>query len=62
MSSIEREFLYDKNFYMFNEMYASKDNNGNGNGYNIIFNTHSLEKGLSHFDLRPFGTKNQSNY
>ena len=57
MSSIEREFLYDKNFYMLNEMYASKDNNGNGNGYNIIFNTHSLEKGLSHFDLRPFGKK-----
>jgi nitroreductase len=57
ISSIEREFLYDKNFYMFNEMYASKDNKGNGNGYNIIFNTHSLEKGLSHFELRPFGKK-----
>ena len=52
---IEKEFLYDKNFYMLNKMYASKDNKGNGNGYNIIFNTHSLEKGLSHFKLRPFG-------
>ena len=54
-TKIEREFLYDKNFYMLNKMYASKDNKGNGNGYNIIFNTHSLEKGLSHFKLRPFG-------
>ena len=53
--SMEREFLYDKNFYMLNKMYASKDNKGNGNGYNIILNTHTLEKGLSHFELRPFG-------
>ena len=52
---IEKEFLYDKNFYMLNKMYASKDNRGNGNGYNIILNTHTLEKGLSHFELRPFG-------
>jgi len=52
---IEREFLYDKNFYMLNEMYASKDNLGNGLGYNIIAHTHTLEKGLSHFELRPFG-------
>ena len=54
-TSIEREFLYDKKFYTLNEMYAFKDNKGNGNGYNIIINTHTLEKGLSHFDLRPFG-------
>jgi nitroreductase len=40
---------------MLNQMYAFKDNKGHGNGYNIIFNTHSLEKGLSHFELRPFG-------
>jgi len=57
LTSIEREFLYDKNFYMLNEMYGSKDNKGNGNSYNILFNTHALEKGLSHFDLRPFGKK-----
>ena len=54
-TSIEREFIYDKNFYTLNEMYAFKDNKGNGNGYNIIMHTHTLEKGLSHFDLRPFG-------
>ena len=55
LAYIEKEFLYDKNFYILNEMYASKDNKGNGNGYNIILNTHTLEKGLSHFELRPFG-------
>ena len=55
LTSIEKEFLYDKNFYLLNEMYASKDNKGHGNGYNILFNTHSLEKGFSHFELRPFG-------
>ena len=38
-------------------MFASLDNKGNGLGYNIIFSTHTLEKGLSHFDLRPFGEK-----
>ena len=54
-ASIEREYFYDKNFYMSNEMYASKDNKGNGNSYNILLNTHTLEKGLSHFGLRPFG-------
>jgi nitroreductase len=55
LSSIEREYLYDINFYMSYRMYASKDNKGNGISYNIMFNTHTLEKGLSHFDLRPFG-------
>ena len=40
---------------MLNKMHASQDNKGNGNGYNILFNIHSLEKGLSHFKLRPFG-------
>jgi len=57
LKSLEREFLYDNNFYMLNEMNAPKDNKGNGIGYNLIFNTHTLEKGLSHFELRPFGKK-----
>ena len=38
-------------------MYRSKDNKGNRNSYNILFNTLSLEKGLSHFDLLSFGKK-----
>ena len=57
LTSIEREFLYDQNFYAMNKMYALKDNKGNGNSYNILFRTHTLEKGLSHFNLRPFGRK-----
>ena len=57
LSSTEREYLYDINFYLSYRMFASLDNKGNGLGYNIIFSTHTLEKGLSHFDLRPFGEK-----
>ena len=38
-------------------MYGIKDNKGNGNGYHIMYISHVLEKGLSHFDLRPFGQK-----
>ena len=38
-------------------MYGAKDINGNGNSYNIILHTNTLEKSLSHFDLRPFGEK-----
>ena len=36
-------------------MNASEDSRGNRNSYKIIMYTHFLEKGLSHFDLRPFG-------
>jgi nitroreductase len=57
LESIEREFLYDKNFYNSNKMYGANDIKGNGNSYNIILHTHTLEKDLSHFDLRPFGEK-----
>ena len=58
LESMEKEFLYDKNFYNSNKMYGAKDTKGNGNNYNIILHTHSLEKDLSHFHLRPFGEKN----
>ena len=57
LSSTEREYLYDINFFMSYKMFASLDNKGNGLSYSIIFNTHTFEKGLSHFDLRPFGEK-----
>lgn len=43
LSSIEREYLYDINFYMSYRMYASKDNKGNGISYSIIFNTHIIK-------------------
>ena len=54
---IEREYLYDKIFYTSYRMNGIKDNKGNGNGYHILLKSHTLEKGLSHFDLRPFGQK-----
>ena len=57
LESIDREFLYDKNFYISYKMYGAKDNKGNGNSYNIILHTNTLEKSLSNFDLRPFGEK-----
>lgn len=55
LTSTEKEYLYDKTFYMSYSMYSPKDNKGNGNGYSIIMNAHTLEKALSHFVLRPFG-------
>jgi nitroreductase len=57
LESMDREFLYDKNFYNSNKMYGANDTKGNGNSYNIILHTHILEKDLSHFQLRPFGEK-----
>jgi nitroreductase len=56
-ASIEKEYLYDKNFYISYRMKGFKDNKGNGNGYHIILKSHTLEKGFSHFNLRPFGQK-----
>ena len=50
---IEKEYLYDKTFYMSYSMYSPKDNKGNGNGYSIIMNTHTLEKALSPRTSRP---------
>ena len=53
LSNLEKEFLYDKNFYVSNNMKSKEDLNRLG--YKLIFITHGLEKGLEHFDLRPFG-------
>jgi nitroreductase len=36
LESMEKEFLYDKNFYNSNKMYGAKDTKGNGNSYIII--------------------------
>ena len=52
-SSINKEFLFDYNFYLKNSNNQVK--NLNSLGYAIIFHCHTLEKGLSHFELRPFG-------
>ena len=54
---IEMAYLYDKYFYILYKMKGIKDDNGNGRRYHIMIKSHTLEKGLSHFDLRPFGHK-----
>jgi len=51
----EKEYSYDRNFFMKNNMNSKET--FNKLGYSLVFHTHSLEKGLSHFELRPFGKK-----
>ena len=53
-TSLNKEFLYDYNFYLNN---SNNQDNLNKIGYMLLFHTHTLEKGLSHFELRPFGQK-----
>ena len=55
--AIERAYLYDKDFYISYKRKGIKDKNGNGGRYHIIIKSHTIEKGLSHFDLRPFGQR-----
>ena len=53
--SIENAYIYDHNYFKLNNMNSNE--NLNKIGYKIIINCHSIEKGLSHFILRPFGKK-----
>jgi len=53
LSFLDKEYLYDKNFYNVYNMESNET--FNKLGYSLVFQTHSLEKGLSHFKLRPFG-------
>ena len=55
LTRLQQEYLFDSNFYIENNMRAKEDLNRLG--YNIIFTTHTLEKGMSHFVLRPFAEK-----
>ena len=50
---LEKEYLFDKDFYSKNKMRSEE--NLNKIGYSLLVYEHTLEKGLSHFDLRPFG-------
>ena len=52
---IKKEFLYDYNYYKSNNMNISRDLNSLE--YSLIITGHTLEKGFSHFKLRPFGIK-----
>ena len=55
LSPLDREFLYDKNFYKNNNMVTNISLNKLG--YESIMHTHSIEKGMEHFQLRPFASK-----
>ena len=56
-SGIDREYEYDIKFYKENSMYSSANLDLNRLGYSIVLHTHTLEKGLEHFNLRPFGKR-----
>ena len=53
LTSLEKEYLYDKSFYSINNTYSKESLNKLG--YYLIYLTHKIEKDLSHFKLRPFG-------
>ena len=53
--NFEENFSYDKKFYKLNNMRSTEDINRLD--YELLMAEHSLEKGLSHFNLRPFGKK-----
>ena len=52
---IEKQFLYDYNYYISNNLNFSRDLNSLE--YSLIIAGHAIEKGFSHFNLRPFGIK-----
>ena len=50
---LEKEYIYDKDFY---KKYNMRTNiTLNKLGYDAIIKTHALEKGMEHFEIRPFG-------
>ena len=52
--AFEKEFSYDNKFYNLNNMRSIEDINRLD--YELLMAEHSIEKGLSHFDLRFFGS------
>ena len=55
LSKLENEYSYDKNFYHKHNM--NTKSTLNKLGYESIIHTHTLEKGMEHFELRPFAVK-----
>lgn len=53
--NIDEQYLYDKNFYCKYHMFTNATLNKLG--YQTQLYTHSIEKGLQHFKLRPFFQK-----
>ena len=55
LTPLDKEYLYDKNFYKKHNM--GTETSLNKLGYESIIHTHTLEKGMEHFELRPFAVK-----
>ena len=55
ITPLEKEYLYDLNFY--NKYNMGTNSTLNKLGYESIVYTHTLEKGMEHFELRPFAAK-----
>ena len=55
VTEIDTQYLYDKNFYNKYNMYT--DSTLNKLEYETILHTHTLEKGMEHFDIRPFAVE-----
>ena len=55
LTPADKEYLYDKEFYKKHNM--NTEPNLNKLGYETVIHTHTLEKGMEHFELRPFAVK-----
>ena len=53
LNLLDKEYLFDKNFYQKHNM--GTETSLNKLGYESIMLAHSIEKGIEHFNLRPFG-------
>ena len=49
---LNKEYLYDKNFFKNNNLFSNTSLNKLG--YELIIYSHILEKGMQHFEIRPF--------
>ena len=55
LTPVDREYLFDKAF--FKKYNMNTESNLNKLGYETVMQEHSLEKGMGHFELRPFAVK-----
>ena len=55
LTPLDKEYLYDKDFYKKYNM--GTEESLNKLGYESIIHTHTLEKGMEHFELRPFAVE-----
>jgi nitroreductase len=55
LTQLDKEYLYDKDFYKKYNM--GTEESLNKLGYESIIHTHTLEKGMEHFELRPFAVE-----